>query len=262
WAEKEGTFTNTDRRVQLVRRAFAPRGQSRPDSDIVCDLALRLEQRLGPSLGRRTAGWSYAGPAQVLEEMGRLAPEYAGVRYGRLEGEGLQVPVWDESHPGTPFLFEESFPRGKAKFHPLEYRPAVEMPDDDYPFILTTGRVLEHWHGGAMTRQSRLDDLYPEAVAEIHPADAARAGVAEGQAVRVSSRRGSVVLRARLTTKSTLGVVFIAFHFKEAAANLLTIDALDPQAKIPEYKACAVRVVPAREEELPNPEARLARGRW
>ena len=135
----------------------------------------------------------------------------------------------------------DSFPRGKAKFHSLEYRPAVEMPDDDYPFILTTGRVLEHWHGGAMTRQSRLDDLYPEAVAEINPADAARAGVAEGQAVRVSSRRGSIVLRARVTTKSTLGVVFIAFHFREAAANLLTIDALDPQAKIPEYKACAVR---------------------
>jgi formate dehydrogenase alpha subunit len=262
WAEKDGTFTNTDRRVQLVRRAFAPRGQSRPDSDIVCDLALRLERSLGPSLGRGTAGWSYAGPAQVLEEMGRLVPEYAGVRYARLEGEGLQVPVWDESHPGTPFLFEDSFPRGKAKFHSLEYRPAVEMPDDDYPFILTTGRVLEHWHGGAMTRQSRLDDLYPEAVAEINPADAARAGVAEGQAVRVSSRRGSIVLRARVTTKSTLGVVFIAFHFREAAANLLTIDALDPQAKIPEYKACAVRVVPAREEELPHPEARRARGRW
>jgi formate dehydrogenase alpha subunit len=258
WAEKDGTFTNTDRRVQRVRRAMPPRGQSRPDSEILCDLALRIEQRLGTP----TAGWTYAGPSEVLEEMGRLVPEYAGVRYSRLEGEGLQTPVWDENHPGTPFLFAGSFPSGRAKFFPLEYRPTVEMPDDEYPLILTTGRVLEHWHGGTLTRNSKLDDLYPEAVVEIHPADAARLNLVEGQAVRASSRRGSVVLRARVTQKSTIGVVFIAFHFAEAAANLLTIDALDPLAKIPEYKACAVRIVGAREEELRRPEARLNRGRW
>jgi len=258
WAEKDGTFTNTDRRVQRVRRALPPRGQSRPDSEILCDLALRIEQRLGTP----TAGWTYAGPSEVLEEMGRLVPEYAGVRYSRLEGEGLQTPVWDEQHPGTPFLFAGSFPSGRAKFFPLEYRPTVEMPDEEYPLILTTGRVLEHWHGGTLTRNSKLDDLYPEAVVEIHPADAARLKLVEGQAVRASSRRGSVVLRARVTQKSTIGVVFIAFHFAEAAANLLTIDALDPLAKIPEYKACAVRIVAAREEELRRPEARLNRGRW
>ena len=258
WAEKDGTFTNTDRRVQRVRQALPLRGHSRPDWQIICDLAQRIERRLGSP----TAGWTYADPSEVLEEMGRLVPEYAGVRYSRLEGQGLQTPVWDLNHAGTPFLFAESFPSGRAKFHPLEYRPTVEMPDEDYPLILTTGRVLEHWHGGSLTRHSKLDDLYPEAVVEIHPADAARLKLEEGQALRVSSRRGSVVLRARVTQKSTPGVVFIAFHFAEAAANLLTIDALDPQAKIPEYKACAVRVVAAREEELPRPEARLERGRW
>jgi predicted molibdopterin-dependent oxidoreductase YjgC len=189
-------------------------------------------------------------------------PEYAGVKYHRIEKVGLQTPVWDDEHPGTPYLFTDKFPRGKGKFHPLEYRPTVEMPDDDYPFILTTGRVLEHWHGGSLTRHSKLDDLYPEALIELAPADAARLNVVDGQPVRVSSRRGSIALRATVTHKTTMGVVFIPFHFAEAAANLLTIDALDPQAKIPEYKACAVRVIPAKEEELARPEARQARGRY
>jgi anaerobic selenocysteine-containing dehydrogenase len=144
----------------------------------------------------------------------------------------------------------------------LEYIPVVEMPDDDYPFILSTGRVLEHWHGGSMTRNSKLDDLYPEALVEIHPTDAARISVNEGDVVRVSSRRGTIVLRAKVSYKTTMGVVFIPFHFREAAANLLTIDALDPLAKIPEYKACAVRVDPADESELVNPEARQVRGRY
>ena len=258
WAEKEGTFTNTDRRVQRVRLAIPPRGQSRPDMEIICDLAQRIESRLG----RPTAGWAYGGPAEVLAEMARGVPEYAGVTYSRIEQVGLQVPVWDEEHPGTPFLFEGTFPRGRAKFFPMHYNPAVEMPNDEFPFILTTGRVLEHWHGGTMTRHSHLDDLYPQARVEIHPADAARLGIADQQAVRVSSRRGSVVVRAWVSRRATLGVVFLPFHFAEAAANLLTIDALDPQAKIPEYKACAVRVVPAREEELPNPEVETVRGRY
>jgi predicted molibdopterin-dependent oxidoreductase YjgC len=258
WAEKEGTFTNTDRRVQRVRQAIEPRGQARPDWVIICDLANRIEKRLG----RPTAKWSYEHPSEVLEEMGRVVPEYAGVKYHRIEKVGLQVPVWDDEHPGMPYLFADSFPRGRGKFHTLEYRPTVEMPDDEYPFILTTGRVLEHWHGGSMTRNSKLDDLYPEALVEIHPADAARLNVGDGQAVRVSSRRGSIALRAKVTHKTTMGVVFIPFHFAEAAANLLTIDALDPQAKIPEYKACAVRVIPAKEEELPKPEAQQVRGRW
>jgi predicted molibdopterin-dependent oxidoreductase YjgC len=138
----------------------------------------------------------------------------------------------------------------------------VELPDDEYPFILSTGRVLEHWHGGTMTRHSKLDELYPEARVEMHPVDAALAGIHDGQPLRVSSRRGTVALRASVTEKTRAGVVFIPFHFAEAAANLLTIDALDPQAKIPEYKACAVRIVAAKEAELQNKVDQVARGRW
>jgi formate dehydrogenase alpha subunit len=259
WAEKEGTFTNTDRRVQLLRKALEPRGQSRPDWEIVCDLAWRIENRLGRP---QTAFWAYRTPAEVLEEMGRVVPEYAGVQYQRLEREGLQTPVWDNSHPGTPYLFAESFPRGKGKFHTLEYVPSVESPDEEYPFILTTGRLLEHWHGGTLTRHSKLDGLYPEARIEINPADGARLKIEDGQAVRVSSRRGTIVLRAWLTQRTTVGVVFIPMHFAEAAANLLTIDALDPLAKIPEYKACAVRIVTAAETELAQPETKVERGRY
>ncbi len=258
WAEKDGTFTNTDRRVQRVRQALPPRGESRPDWQIICDLAQRIEARLGRPA---SAGWDYAHPSEILAEVGRVVPDYAGVTYERIEKNGLQVPVWDEQHPGTPYLFSQDFPRGKGKFHPLEFIPVVEQPDDEYPFILTTGRVLEHWHGGTMTRHSKLDELYPEARVEISPADASLAGISDGQAVRVSSRRGSVVLRATVTEKTKAGAVFIPFHFAEAAANLLTIDALDPQAKIPEYKACAVRIEPANEAELARPEAILSRGR-
>jgi formate dehydrogenase alpha subunit len=259
WAEKEGTFTNTDRRVQRVRKALEPRGQSRPDWEIICNLAQRIEKRLGRP---QTAFWAYQSPAEVLEEMGRVVPEYAGVKYWRIEKQGLQTPVWNDSHPGTPYLFAETFPSGKGKFHPLEYMPSVEMPDDEYPFILTTGRLLEHWHGGTLTRHSKLDELYPEARIEISPADAARLKLEDGQAVRVSSRRGSIVLRAWVTQRTTVGVVFIPMHFAEAAANLLTIDALDPLAKIPEYKACAVRIVPAVKEELARPEGKVERGRY
>jgi predicted molibdopterin-dependent oxidoreductase YjgC len=259
WAEKEGTFTNTDRRVQRVRQAIPPRGAARPDWQIICDLARRIEDRLGrPS----SAFWDYTHPSQILDEMGSVVPAYAGVRYDRIADVGLQTPVPDDTHPGTPFLFAESFPRGRGKFHPLEYIPVVEMPDDEYPFILSTGRVLEHWHGGSLTRNSKLDDLYPEALVDIHPADAARLGVNEGDVVRVSSRRGTIVLRASVTYKTTMGVVFIPFHFREAAANLLTIDALDPLAKIPEYKACAVRIDPAGESELVDPQAHQTRGRY
>jgi len=259
WAEKEGTFTNTDRRVQRVRQALSPRGGSRPDWQIICDLAVRIEQRLGVT---RSAFWDYQHPDQILSELSSVVPEYAGVKYPRIEKVGLQVPVWDDTHNGTPYLFGESFPRGRGKFHPLDYVPVVEMPDDEYPFILTTGRVLEHWHGGTMTRHSQLNTLYPEARLEINPVDAELMGVVDGQTLRVSSRRGSLVLRASVTNKITAGVVFIPFHFAEAAANLLTIDELDPQAKIPEFKACAVQIHAADEAELVDPQAKLERGRY
>ena len=256
WAEKEGTFTNTDRRVQRVRKALEPRGQARADWEIICDLAGRIDKKLGR---QQTSFWAFRSPAEVLEEMGRVVPEYAGVKYSRIEKQGLQTPVWDDNHPGTPYLFAESFPRGRGKFHHIEYVPSVEMPDEEYPFILTTGRLLEHWHGGTLTRHSKLDDLYPHARIEINPADAARLKIEDDQTVRVSSRRGTIVLRAWVTQRTTVGVVFMPMHFAEAAANLLTIDALDPLAKIPEYKACAVRIVAAGKEELPPT---VTRGRY
>ncbi len=258
FAEKEGTFSNTDRRVQRVREAQPPRGQARPDWQIICDLALRIEARLG----RATAKWDYSNPEEILREMASVNLDYAGITYDRIDKVGLIYPVPDMNHPGTPTLFTDSFPRGRGKFHTLDYVPVMEEADDEYPFILTTGRVLEHWHGGTMTRNSSLNEAYPEARVDIHPADAEIHGIRNGDPVKVQSRRGEVVLRATVTEKTSVGVLFIPFHFAEAAANLLTNDALDPQAKIPEFKACAVQVFPARESDLANPEAVVARGRY
>lgn len=259
WAEKDGTFTNTDRRVQRVRQAIEPIGQARPDWQIICDLARRIEARLGRP---NSAGWDYSHPSEILEEMGKAVEAYRGVKYHRIENVGLQTPVPTDDHPGSPFLYAEGFPRGRGKFFPLEYEPNAEMPDEEYPLVLSTGRVLEHWHGGTMTRHSALDELHPEPLVDIHPADASQLGICHGDPVRVTSRRGSIVLRAKVTEKTTIGVVFIPFHFHEAAANLLTIDALDPQAKIPEYKAGVVRLTKARESELFDPHASQPRGRY
>ena len=258
FAEKEGTFTNTDRRVQRVRQAHPPRGEARPDWQILCDLARRIEARLG----QRSAGWDYTSPEGIFNEMAGIVPDFGGVTYQRIEKIGLQYPVWDSNHPGTPFLFVDSFPRGRGKFIPLEYVQVAEPVDDEYPFILTTGRVLEHWHGGTMTRHSALNEIYPEVHLEIHPADADIHGILDGMAVRVTSRRGEIVARASVTEKTTVGVVFLPWHFAEAAANLLTIDALDPEALIPEFKACAVQVFPARQAELHHPKVKMVRGRY
>ncbi|GAB1470809.1 formate dehydrogenase subunit alpha [Chloroflexota bacterium] len=258
FAEKDGTFSNTDRRVQRVRAAHPPRGQARPDWQIICDIALRLESRLGLA----TAKWNYSNPEEILREMGSVNSDYAGITYERIEKVGLIYPVPSLDHPGTPTLFKDSFPRGRGKFHPLDYVPVREEPDDEYPFILTTGRLLEHWHGGTMTRNSALNDIYPEARVEIHPADAEIHGIRNGDPVKVSSRRGEIVLRATVTEKTTIGVVFIPWHFAEAAANLLTNDALDPQALIPEFKACAVQVFAARENDLAHPDVVVNRGRY
>lgn len=258
FAEKDGTFSNTDRRVQRVRGAHPPRGQARVDWQIICDLALRLESRLGVD----SAKWDYSNPEEILREMASVNEDYAGITYERIDKVGLIYPVPDMTHPGTPTLFTESFPRGRGKFHALDYVPVMEEPSDEYPFILTTGRVLEHWHGGTMTRNSVLNEAYPEARVEMHPADAEIHGIRNGDPVKVQSRRGEVILRVTVTEKTSVGVVFIPFHFAEAAANLLTNDALDPQALIPEFKACAVQVFPARENELLNPDSVLNRGRY
>lgn len=240
FAEKDGTFTNSDRRVQLVRPAVQPPGESRPDWEIIQDLALRVESKLGRE---KSVGFSFTHPSQIWDEMAELTPPFQGITHDRVQEEsGVHWPCPTPDHPGTPFLFTETFPRGKGKLTPLAYRPSVELPDKDYPLILSTGRVLYHWHGGTMTRRSKLDDIYPEALVEIHPDDANDIGVNSGDWVKMRSRRGEIEVKVLVTQRSSKGMVFLPFHFAEAAANILTLDARDPQAKIPDYKVCAVAV--------------------
>jgi formate dehydrogenase alpha subunit len=232
FAEKEGTFTNTERRVQKLNKALDPPGETKADWKIISELAAKFGYKM-----------EYKAPAEVMNEIASLTPIYGGIKYERLNEEGLQWPCLDEKHPGTRFLHKDRFSRGLGKFHPTPYTEPRELPDEEYPFILSTGRVLYHWHTGTMTRRVRgLEEIYPEGLVEIHPLDAERIGLASDELVEVSSRRGKVVAKAKITEKSPPGTVFMTFHFKEAAANLLTIDALDPIAKIPEYKVCAVKV--------------------
>jgi len=237
FAEKRGTFTNTERRVQLVRPALEPTPGTRTDLDLLVDLARRLG-----------ADWTYADAGAVFDEMAGLTPSYAGMSHARLEQGGLQWPCPTPDHPGTPILHTQQFTRGRGLFVSVAYRPPAELPDEDYPVLLTTGRILFHWHGGTLSRRSPgLDGLAPEAEVEIHPDDAEAWGIDDGALVRVSSRRGSVVARARRTRRVQPGTVFMTFHYAESATNFLTIDALDPVAKIPEYKVAAVRVGPLEE---------------
>jgi len=244
FAEKEGTYTNTERRVQLVRKAIDPPGQARPDWQIIADLAKRIQARLGlDPKAAPYASWDYASPKQIMEEIAALTPSYAGIRYERLEKGGLQWPCPSVDHPGTKILHRERFARGLGRLSPVEWLPPAEQPDAEYPLVLTTGRVLFHFHAGSMTRRSKgLNEIYPAGVVEINPLDARALGIDDGDMVKVSSRRGQVVAKAQVIDKPDQGVVFMTFHFAEAAANLLTIAALDPIAKIPEYKVCAVRV--------------------
>jgi formate dehydrogenase alpha subunit len=252
FAEKDGTYTNSDRRVQRGRRAVPPPGQARADWEIISDLARRCvrnttsneEQRMAErEMERLLAGWSYGHPEEIWEEMRRVTPDFWGITYERLEREGgVHWPCPALDHPGTPFLFAEDFPSGRGKFWPVEYGTASELPDADYPFILSTGRVLYHWHGGTMTRVSALDAIWPECTVELHPHDAARLGFQTGDWVDVASRRGTITARLLVTGRSPEGTVFIPFHFAEAAANVLTDNRLDTRAKIPDYKVCGVRI--------------------
>jgi len=246
FAEKEGTFTNTERRIQLGRKALSPPGLARPDWEILCDLARRIQKRMDiDGNGAPYAGWEYNGPAEIMEEIAALTPIYGGIRYDRIDKVGLQWPCPDADHPGTRFLHKGRFSRGLGHFSAVEWLPPAEEPDAEYPLVLTTGRVLYHWHGGTMTRRSKgLEEICPEALVEINPIDARALGVNDADLVRVSSRRGQVTARAQVIDRPDQGVVFMTFHFKEAAANLLTIAALDPIAKIAEVKVCAVRVEP------------------
>jgi formate dehydrogenase alpha subunit len=244
FAEKDGTFTNTERRVQRGRQIIHPLGNARPDWEILCDLAKRVQARLGVDTSKaKYAAFDYSHPREVMAEINAVAPIYGGITYERIEQTGLQWPCPTLDHPGTPFLHKGKFSRGLGKFNAVEWMPAKELPDEQYPLVLTTGRVLYHWHGGTMTRRSEgLDEIYPEAMVEINPQDADRLQIADGEMVRVSSRRGEVVAKAEVVERPEPGVVFMTFHFREAAANLLTNPVVDPVAKIPEYKVAAVRV--------------------
>ncbi len=236
FAEKDGTVTNTERRVQLIRKAIEPVGDSRADWEIICDLSTRMGYEM-----------KYDSPSEIMDEIASVTPIYGGMSYDRLEGEGLQWPCPDKDHPGTKFLHKGKFSRGLGHFHAIDFIPPYEMPDDDYPLLLTTGRMLYHFHTGTMSRRSAgLDELHPEGKVEISPEDADKLGIADGDMVEVESRRGKVAARAWVTDKSPAGTVFMTFHFREAAANLLTVSALDPIAKIPEYKVCAVKVEPIK----------------
>jgi predicted molibdopterin-dependent oxidoreductase YjgC len=234
FAEKDGTFTGTDRRIQRVRKVIEPVGEARPDWEIICQLAQRMGAR----------GFDFATPSEVMDEIARVTPIYGGISYDRLEEEGfLQWPVLAADHPGTPYLHKGQFSRGLGHFHAIKFKEAVELPDEEYPLILTTGRLMFHWHTGSLTRRSeKLEQEVPEAYVEMHPDDAASIGLNGAKRARVASRRGEIELGVRVTPRIRPGVVFIPFHFAEAAANALTNAALDPDSGIPEYKVCAVRV--------------------
>jgi len=233
FAEKDGTFTNTERRVQLVRKAIEPIGDSKADWWIVSQVA----QRLGAK------GFDYNCSPDITEEIRRLTPSYGGISCSRLGDGGLQWPCPSEDHPGTCILHTNAFVRGKGRFIPLKYIPPAEMPDDDYPLILSTGRSLYHFHTGTMTRKvSGLNAIEPEGVVEISPEDASQLGISQGDKVKIGSRRGEVIAKAKVTEALPSGVVFMTFHFAESPTNQLTIPALDPVSKIPEFKVCAVRV--------------------
>ncbi len=233
--EKTGTFTNTDRRVQLGRQAIDPPGEARQDLWIIQEIARRLG-----------LDWNYSGPQAVFEEMRRAMPSIAGITWERLEREDSVIyPCQQEGDPGEAVLFTQGFPTptGRGRFVPATFTHAAELPDADYPFVFITGRQLEHWHTGAMTRHSNvLDAIEPDPVAEIHPEDLAALGVEPGGIITLESRRGKVAAFARPNLGIQRGTVFMAFCYNEAAANLLTNEALDPYAKIPEFKFCAIRV--------------------
>lgn len=235
YAEKDGTFTGTDRRVRRIRKAIEPLGEAKPDWTIICEVAKLMGSK----------GFDFAAPAEIMDEIAGLSPIYAGISYDRLEElkDGLCWPCASKEHPGTPFLHKDKFSKGKGSFSAIEFKEAKELPDEEYPFLLTTGRISFHWHTGTMTRRSaKLDREVTTGYVEINPADARKLDVADREVVGVESRRGKVAITARVTPQVPEGIVFIPFHFRECAANMLTNPVYDPQAKIPEYKVCAVKI--------------------
>ena len=233
FAEKSGTFSNTERRVAPVNQVIPPLGDSRPDWQIIAGIS----QRLGYPM-------DYADPEAIFEEIRKVTPSYAGITYARLEAEGgLQWPCPTTEHPGTVYLHRGQFSRGKGAFFAIDHRDPAEMPDADYPLVLTTGRLLYQYHTGTMSRRAPgLEEKAPECLVEIAAGDAIDFGITDGEPVRVTTRRGEMVARASVSPKAVRGTIFIPFHFHEAAVNQLTNAALDPVAKIPEYKVCAVHI--------------------
>lgn len=245
FAEKTGTYTNTERRIQMVHKAIEPLGDAREDWRIIAQLAERVLENGDRKIKQAEySGWGYSDTNEIMDEVAALTPIYAGVSHYRLDkGDRLQWPVKDPDHSGTPILHIGKFSRGLGKFIPVDHIPPAELPDDEYPMVLTTGRVLYHWHGGEMTRRSEgLLEIYDRSLIEINPLDAEHLGINGKNRVRVISRRGNIEAEAWITERVPPGMVFANFHFPEAGANELTIAALDPIAKIPEYKVCAVKV--------------------
>ena len=239
FSEKDGTFTNTERRVQKIRKAVPPVGESRPDYEIISSLAKLMGYPM-----------DYKAAHEIMEEIAILTPSYGGILHHRLDASyGLQWPCLGMDHPGTPYLHRKKFTRGMGAFIPVDFTPPAEPTDDEYPFILTTGRSYFHYHTGTMCRRTiTLEREEPECMVELNPADAKRLGVRPNDPVRVKTRRGSLEVKARVTNTVPEGIIFIPFHFREAAANLLTLNAVDPNAKIPEFKVCAASVESVRKK--------------
>nr|NIS60252.1 molybdopterin-dependent oxidoreductase [Pseudomonadota bacterium] len=232
FAEKDGTFTNTERKVKRVRRAIEPIGDSRQDWEIICDLSTRMGYEM-----------SYDDPSQIQEEIARVTPSYGGIHYDRIEKDGLHWPCPNRDHPGTPYLHRDRFSRGLGLFHAIEYLPPEELPDKDYPYMLTTGRIYVHYHTGTMSRRSpSLHKEVQEGYVEVNSREAEKLGVTQGERIKILSRRGEIEVKVDLSDRVEHNTIFIPFHFAESAANVLTNPALDPIAKIPEYKVCAVRI--------------------
>lgn len=233
FAEKEGTFTSTERRVQRSYQAIEPIGDSKADWRIICELARAMG----------SDQFEYQSPAEIMKEIAQLTPSYGGISYERLGIEGLHWPCPKADHPGTPYLHKDKFARGKGQFLPIEFQPAQELPDAEFPLLLTTGRSMFHFHTGSMTRRVEiLNQEAPTGWIEISPQDAEHHRVKDGDMVVIKSRRGQVEAAARVTNAIGKGVVFMPFHFAECAANFLTNPAHDPIGKIPEFKVCACRV--------------------
>ena len=232
FAEKEGTFTNTERKILRVRKALDPPGEAWDDSRVITEIS----ERMGYPM-------NYADASAVMTEINRLTPSYGGITYSRIENIGLVWPCPTPDHPGTPVLHTKAFTKGKGTFFAIEYRAPAELSDAEYPTLLTTGRVHQHYHTGTMTRKgSALNSLYPEPLAEINAADAKIMDIADGSYIHIISRRGRLKVKTTVSEMTDRGVVFMPFHFYEAAVNMLTNGALDPVSKIPEFKVCAVRI--------------------